>query len=111
MLNQFRKLTAAICITALLAGTILPSTAMASRDGSFINSTDSEANNMTSPIMLDLVLLRPVGLATMIVSSVLFVVPVLPLTLMTRPSEIKKPFMVMVVDPARFVWSDPLGTH
>ena len=112
MLNQFRRFTAAICITALLAGVVVPSSATAMNEGSsFINSTDSEANNMTSPIMLDLVLLRPVGLATMAVSTVLFVVPVLPLTLITRPTEIKKPFEAMVMKPARFVWSDPLGTH
>ena len=110
MLNQFRRFTAALCITALIAGVVLPSTASAS-GGDFINSSDSEANNMSSPIMLDLVLLRPVGLVTMAVSSVLFVVPVLPLTLITRPSEIKKPFEAMVMRPARFVWSDPLGTH
>ncbi len=110
MLNQFRRFTAAFCITALIAGVVLPSTASAGSD-SFINSTDSEANNMTSPLMVDLILLRPVGLVTMAVSTVLFVVPVLPLTLITRPSELSKPFDVMVMDPARFVWSDPLGTH
>ena len=109
MLNQIRRFTAAICITALIAGIALPSTVSASDD--FINSSDSEANDMTSPIMLDLVLLRPVGLATMAVSTVLFVAPVLPLTLITRPTELKKPFDAMVMEPARFVWADPLGTH
>ncbi|MDP6979733.1 MAG: hypothetical protein QF570_14195 [Myxococcota bacterium] len=110
MLNQFRRFTAVICITALIAGIVLPSTASA--DGnSFINSSDSEANNMTTPIMVDLVVLRPVGLVSMAVSTVLFVVPVLPLTLITRPSEVAKPFDAMVMEPARFVWSDPLGTH
>ncbi len=110
MLNQFRRFTAAVCITAMIAGVVIPSTASA-RGESFINSTDSEANNMTSPIMLDLIVLRPVGLAAMVVSTVLFVAPVLPLTLITRPTEIAKPWKALVVEPAQFVWSDPLGTH
>lgn len=109
MLNRLRRLTASICLVALVAGVTLPS--FASAGSSFINSSDTEANNMTSPVMLDLLLLRPVGLITLCVSTVLFVFPVIPLTLLTRPSEISKPFGAMVVDPARFVWSDPLGTH
>ncbi|MCP5044919.1 MAG: hypothetical protein GY944_28155 [bacterium] len=111
MLNRIRRFTAALCITALFAGIVLPSTASASDADSFINSSDSEANNMTSPLMVDLLLLRPIGLVTLGVSTVLFVIPIAPLTLMTRPTEISKPFKTMVIEPARFVWSDPLGTH
>lgn len=111
MLNRIRRFTAALCIAALFAGIVLPSAAGATGGDSFINSSDSEANNMTSPLMVDLLLLRPVGLVTMAVGTVLFVVPIAPLTLLTRPTEIAKPFDTMVLRPARFVWSDPLGTH
>jgi hypothetical protein len=106
MLNRIRRLTAAICLVTLVAGTILPSFASAN-----INSSGTEANNMTSPLAVDLFILRPIGLATMCVSAVLFVIPVIPLTLLTRPSEISKPWQMMVVEPAKFVWVDPLGSH
>lgn len=66
---------------------------------------------MTSPIMVDLLLLRPVGLITMVVSTIFFVVPVAPITFLTRPGEIGKPFDIMVAEPARFVWVHPLGSH
>jgi hypothetical protein len=109
MLNRIRQTTAAFCLVVLVAGVTLPLSASA--DDSFINSSGSEASNTTSPVMLDLLLLRPVGLVSMAVSTALFVVPVFPLTLITRPTEIGKPFESMVLEPARFVWSDPLGTH
>lgn len=109
MLNRLRRITAAICFIALFAGTVLPSTAGAK--DSFINSSGAEANNMTSPVMVDLLLLRPVGLVTMAFSTVFFFVPVAPITLLTRPSEIGKPFEILVLEPARFVWSHPLGSH
>ena len=109
MLNRIRRITAAVSLVALIVGVTVPLSASAG--DSFINSSASEANNMTSPVMVDLLVLRPVGLVTLVVSTVIFVVPIAPLTLITRPTEINKPFKSMVVEPARFVWSDPLGTH
>lgn len=109
MLNRIRRITAAASLVALIAGVTVPLSASA--NDNFINSSDSEANNMTSPVMVDLLVLRPVGLLTLAVSTVIFVVPIAPLTLITRPTEIHKPFKSMIVEPARFVWSDPLGTH
>ncbi len=109
MLNRIRRLTATICLVALVAGVTIPLSASA--EESFINSSGAEANNMTSPVMVDLLLLRPVGLITMCVSTIFFVVPVLPITLMSRPSEIAKPWDIMVMEPARFVWTHPLGSH
>jgi hypothetical protein len=109
MLNRIRQTTAAFGLVALVAGVTLPLSASAK--DSFINSSGSEANKTTSPVMLDLLLLRPVGLVSLAVSTVFFVVPVLPLTLITRPAEIGKPFESMVLEPARFVWMDPLGSH
>jgi hypothetical protein len=61
--------------------------------------------------MVDLLLLRPIGLVSLTFSTVLFIVPVLPLTLLTRPTEIKKPFNEMILEPARYVWAHPLGKH
>lgn len=72
--------------------------------------TDPGAES-TSPVGLDLLVLRPLGLFGTLTGTVLFLAPVLPLTLITRPSEIGAPFETMVVNPARYVVADPLGQH
>jgi hypothetical protein len=111
MLNSLRRMTAAVCLVALV--TLIPLSASAGQRSStsILNSTDSEANNMTTPVVFDVLILRPLGLAGMAIGSVLFIVPVAPLTLLTRPSDIGKPWERMVLTPARFVWADPLGLH
>jgi len=112
MLNSLRRMTAAVCLVTLVMGTLIPLSASAERGtNSILNSTDSEANNMTTPVIADVLILRPLGLAGMAIGSVLFIVPVAPLTLLTRPSDIGKPWNRMVLSPARFVWADPLGSH
>ena len=62
-----------------------------------------------SPVV-DVLLLRPVALVTLIGGSALFVVS-LPLIVITRPQEIGGPFESLVATPARYIWMDPLGTH
>ena len=105
-------MTAAFCLVLLVAGTMLPLSASAGRQAnSILNNSESEANNMTTPVMADLIILRPIGLAAMAISAILFMVPIAPITLLTRPSEIGKPFKTMIIEPARYVWVDPLGTH
>jgi hypothetical protein len=114
MLNSLRRTTAAVCLVALVAGTTIPLSASAERErshSSILNSSDSEANNMTTPVMVDVLILRPIGLGAMALAAVLFVVPVVPLTLLTRPSEMGRPWRRMIIAPARFVWADPLGSH
>ena len=111
MYNRIRRTTAALCLVLLVAGTMIPMSASAGRSNSILNKSDSEANNITTPVMTDIILLRPLGLVTMVISVVLFVVPVAPITLLTRPSEIGKPIETMIFAPARFVWMDPLGSH
>ena len=110
MLYRLRRTTAALCLIVLVACTVTPSSASARRS-SILNNSDSEANNETSPVMVDLILLRPLGLMTFVLSTALFVVPVLPITLVTRPTEIGKPMRLMLVVPFRYVWVDPLGSH
>ncbi len=110
MLSRSRRFIAAFCALALLAGCMAPSVAMA-QDDDFINSSGTKANDHTSPVMVDLLILRPIGLLTLGLSSIFFVIPVAPITLMTRPSEIKHPLKTLILDPARYVWVDPLGSH
>ena len=63
------------------------------------------------PVVFDLLLLRPLGLVMTALGTVVYVVPVMPLTLITRPTEIAKPLGPLVATPARYTFRDPLGTH
>ena len=110
MLERFRRITAALCAAALLAGMCIPSAAMA-EDSRYLTSSDSAATDHSSNPVADLLFLRPIGLATTAVGTLLFIFPVLPLTLITRPTEINKPFKTFVLGPAKYTWIDPLGTH
>ena len=110
MLDRFRRIIAASCAAALLAGVCIPSAAMA-EDSGYLTSSSSAATERTSNPVADLLFLRPLGLATTAVGALLFVLPVLPITLLTRPSEIDKPFNTFVVRPAKYTWIDPLGSH
>jgi hypothetical protein len=65
----------------------------------------------SSPPVLDLLMLRPAGILALVTGTALFIAPVMPLTLITRPSEMGRPFHGMVVKPAHYVFVDPLGEH
>lgn len=72
--------------------------------------TDPGAES-TCPVGLDVFVLRPVGLVGMFTGFALFLAPVVPLTIVSRPNEMGRPFQAMVVNPARYVFADPLGQH
>ncbi len=60
------------------------------------------------PLGLDVGVMRPVGIVATL-GGCAMMVPVGLFTLMTRPSEIGKPFDAIVRAPARFTWKRPLG--
>ena len=96
-----------IVATALTALALVFAGSPAWSNEPFENPADDE----TSPPMFDLFVLRPVGIIGIGVGSALFLAPVAPLTLLTRPSDIGKPFDKLVVGPVRYVVADPLGQH
>jgi hypothetical protein len=65
----------------------------------------------SSPPIFDLFILRPIGMVALAAGSLLFLAPVAPLTLITKPTQIGKPFDKMVMQPARYLVADPLGEH
>lgn len=72
--------------------------------------TRSQADASNAPVAVDVLLLRPAGFLSLIVGTGLFVV-MSPIVLVTRPHEIGIPFKQLIVRPAKFLWSDPLGGH
>ena len=89
------RLLAALACVFLLAG---PAHALEERDGDRV------------PVMFDLLTRVVFGIPLTIVGSAAMV-PVGFFTAITRPSEIDKPFRILVLGPVRYTWVDPLGYH
>jgi hypothetical protein len=101
MLRHLRILLAALAVIGMLA--VPTTTAFAASDIEMI-----EAQN-ASP-MVDLFLMRPLGLAMLAVSAALWV-PAQAATMIIRPQDYQKPIDYMLKKPAKFVFVDPLGEH
>jgi hypothetical protein len=99
MPGRFRRFAAAFSVLVLLSGATAPAMA------------EIETAREPSSKMVDLIVLRPLGLVSLVLGTVLFIAPVAPITLLTRPQELGVPFGAMVASPARYIWADPLGTH
>jgi hypothetical protein len=91
MLRHLRTLLAALAVVGMLAVPALIE------------------NEKASP-MVDLFLMRPLGLIMLGVSAALWV-PAQAATMAIRPMDYKKPIDHMLVRPAKFVFVDPLGEH
>lgn len=104
--NRIRRAVATLCTVVLILGLAGP--AFAERPSEFESQLPPE--NATSHPLTDLILLRPMGMLALASGASLFV-PVGVVTMMTRPSEIGKPFNYLIVQPARYVWVDELGKH
>ena len=75
--------------------------------------TDHKVNHVgdsNAPAMMDLLVLRPVGLIGLGMSAALWV-PAELLTLCINPTEWKVPVDHLLTKPARYVFVDPIGSH
>ena len=98
-----RRGLATLCALTLFMATV--STAGATTT----QARSQEEDGRVSPTM-DALLLRPLGFVSLVMGTALFV-PAGALTLVTRPTDIGKPFKALIIDPALYVWADPLGEH
>jgi hypothetical protein len=98
-----RSLTAAVLVAALLA----PTAQAASTK--FVGS-DEHASDPAGP-MTDLFLMRPFGLMATVLGTALMAPAALFMTVCLRPHEIGVPFHYLMVEPGRFTFVDPLGSH
>lgn len=99
-MRSVRRLLAAFALAALVAA-----------PASAVNSQRvDEFDNEYAPPMMDVLVLRPVGLVGLALSSVLWV-PAQLLTLAVNPSQWYMPMDHLLVKPARFVFVDPIGSH
>jgi len=101
-LGRIRRIVAATAAALALALAATPA---------WSEEYDDPSTDASSPPMFDLFFLRPIGIVGIGIGAGLFVMPVAPLTLLTRPSDIGAPFQKLVVGPVRYVVADPLGQH
>jgi hypothetical protein len=88
-----------IMITILLAASLATPAA-----------ASNPANSTEVPVGFDLFTRAVFGIPLTILGTVAMI-PVGFVTLITRPTEIEKPFDMLVMGPARYTWVDPLGDH
>jgi hypothetical protein len=98
MLN-LKKLVISLSLAAFLVAS-LPSTALANEKGT--------EDNDDAAIIVDLLVLRPVGLVTTVVGVVVFV-PSLLISIPTR--SVGKTWHALVVNPAYYTFARELGTE
>ena len=102
MHNRFRAAVAALALAALIFSLASPSAAFPRDDGDVPNRV---------PVVFDALFLRPAGLLMTAGGVLLYIFPVAPFTLLTRPTDIAKPLGPLVAAPAKFTFADPLGQH
>lgn len=70
-----------------------------------------ERQHHQSAPMFDLLVLRPLGLGATAVGLVLMVPAAVVMTVIGQPDEMSRPWNTLVAEPARFTFSDPIGSH
>ena len=101
MLRNLRTLLAALAVVGTIAA---PATSTLAA-----SSVEMIETEKASP-MVDLFVMRPLGLVFLGVSGVIWV-PAQAFTMMIRPRDYQKPIDAMLKEPAKFVFVDPLGEH
>jgi hypothetical protein len=101
MARRIRGVAAALAAAALLVGTAVPAHA-----GSKLDNID---RNSVPPVF-DLVVMRPIGLATTVAGAAIFL-PVGLVTALFHRDSVKPVFNHLVRGPYEFTFQDPIGSH
>jgi hypothetical protein len=99
-MRSVRRFLAAFAVAALVAS---PAFAVTNER---VDKVDSE---FAHP-MVDVLVMRPVGLIGLGLSSIIWV-PAQLMTLAVNPTEWYLPIHHLLAKPARFVFVDPIGSH
>jgi hypothetical protein len=99
-MRSVRRCLAALALVALVAA---PASAVTNER---VDKVDAE---FADP-MVDVLVMRPVGLIGLMLSAMLWV-PAEAMTLAVNPTEWKLPVDALLTKPARFVFVDPIGSH
>jgi hypothetical protein len=98
-MRSVRRFLAAFALVALFAA-----------PASAVTNERSSIDTSSAPPMMDVLVLRPVGLIGLGLSAVLWV-PAQLMTLAINPTEWYMPMDHLLARPARYVFVDPIGSH
>jgi hypothetical protein len=110
MIRTALRIVSALALVATLSVQAGPAQAASTASSSHSGVGQYEHDSDAMPTLVDMMLVRPLGLGVLAAGTVLML-PVGAFTLMTRPTNIKDPFDVLVMEPAKFVFVDPVGQH
>ena len=105
--RALRALIAGLCLFTLMGAMAAPALAVPPSAERIMKSPAEDGN---VNVALDAVFLRPLGFLSL-AAGIVLCVPATAITLITRPMDIAKPFQLLVIRPAKYVWVDPLGYH
>ena len=98
-LRSFVALTAALAVLTIGAA-----------PASALTDEGLAASEASTPVLLDALILRPLGLVLTAVGIVAYA-PAFAIVGVTRPTDLGKPFMLLVAKPFRYTFMDRLGSH
>jgi hypothetical protein len=104
MPNRIRRFAAAFAIAGLALSLAQPALAVS-------RMADTGDERSVVPMIFDVVAMRPIGLLTVVIGTVFYIVPVAPIMAITRPTDIFKPLKPLVGYPVQFTFRDPIGQH
>ncbi len=102
MSHQIRNVAAALVTAVALVSAATP--ALAFQDEGLATT------ERHTPIVLDALVLRPLGLVMFATSFLVAVIPTA-IVAVTRPSDIPKSLKYWIATPFRYTFVDPLGQH
>ena len=105
MRHRFRGIVSAMLTLALVLCLASPAAATSAL------GRDIADGETAVPVVFDAIVLRPLGLMMTLVGTMVYAFPVAPITALTRPTDLAKPFKLLVVAPLRYTFMDPLGQH
>ncbi len=105
MRHRFRGIVSAMLTLALVLCLASPAAATSAL------GRDIADGETAVPMVFDAIVLRPLGLMMTLVGTMVYAFPVAPITALTRPTDLAKPFKLLVVAPLRYTFMDPLGQH
>jgi hypothetical protein len=106
MARFVRGFVSALAVAALVSFAATPAVAGSITSTGYTPEHDADP----APAMFDAAVMRPIGFV-MLVAGTALMVPIGAFTLITRPTDIDKPFNALMREPAEFVFVDPVGTH
>jgi hypothetical protein len=100
--GRTRSFAAALAAAAVVVGSASPALAL--------QDEGLTAREKSVPVVLDAMVLRPLGLVLTAGGAVLAVLPTA-FVAITRPTDIVKPLDTLIAGPFRYTFMDPLGEH